>query len=95
MVAYALSPIDLIPDFHPGAGLCGRCAAAAGFDLADVAAVAARCADRVPWPRRCLDADQGAKPRSMAGAVLVVALWLLVGYAGLNAQYPGASGDFL
>ena len=34
-VAYALSPVDLIPGFCPGIGVSGRCASAAGADCPD------------------------------------------------------------
>ena len=83
VVAYALSPIDLIPDFIPVLGyvddvllllLPGLIWLTLQLLPPDVLTECRGHADA--WMQR-----QGAKPRSMAGAVLVVALWLLVGSA--------------
>ena len=79
VVAYALSPIDLIPDFIPVLGyvddvlLPGLIWLTLQLLPPDVLTECRGHADA--WMQR-----QGAKP-SMAGAVLVVALWLLVGTA--------------
>lgn len=79
VVAYALSPIDLIPDFIPVLGyvddvlLPGLIWLTLQLLPPDVLTECRGHADA--WMQR-----QGAKP-SMAGAVLVVALWLLVGSA--------------
>ena len=80
VVAYALSPIDLIPDFIPVLGyvddvlLPGLIWLTLQLLPPDVLTECRGHADA--WMQ-----TQGAKPRSMAGAVLVVALWLLVGSA--------------
>lgn len=80
VVAYALSPIDLIPDFIPVLGyvddvlLPGLIWLTLQLLPPDVLTECRGHADA--WMQ-----TQGAKPRSMAGAVLVVALWLLVGAA--------------
>ena len=80
VVAYALSPIDLIPDFIPVLGyvddvlLPGLIWLTLQLLPPDVLTECRGQADA--WMQ-----TQGAKPRSMAGAVLVVALWLLVGAA--------------
>lgn len=80
VVAYALSPIDLIPDFIPVLGyvddvlLPGLIWLTLQLLPPDVLTECRGHADA--WMQ-----TQGAKPRSMAGAVLVVALWLLVGIA--------------
>ena len=80
VVAYALSPIDLIPDFIPVLGYVDDVLLAGLIWLTlqllppDVLTECRGHADA--WMQ-----TQGAKPRSMAGAVLVVALWLLVGSA--------------
>ena len=82
VVAYALSPIDLIPDFIPVLGyvddvlllLPGLIWLTLQLLPPDVLTECRGHADA--WMQ-----TQGAKPRSMAGAVLVVALWLLVGTA--------------
>ena len=80
VVAYALSPIDLIPDFIPVLGYVDDVLMLPGLIWLtlqllppDVLTECRRHADA--WMQR-----QGAKP-SMAGAVLVVALWLLGGIA--------------
>lgn len=80
--AYALSPIDLIPDFIPVLGyvddvlllLPGLIWLTLQLLPPDVLTECRGHADA--WMQ-----TQGAKPRSMAGVVLVVALWLLVGIA--------------
>ena len=80
VVAYALSPIVLIPEFIPVLGyvddvlLPGLIWLTLQLLPPDVLTECRGHADA--WMQ-----TQGAKPRSMAGAVLVVALWLLVGIA--------------
>ena len=79
--AYALSPIDLIPDFIPVLGYVDNVLLLAGLIWLTLQLlppdVLTECRGHADaWMQR-----QGAKPRSMAGAVLVVALWLLVGSA--------------
>ena len=73
VLAYALSPIDLIPDFVPVLGL-----------LDDVIllplgiALAVKLTPRHLWLARVAEAEQGAEklPRLMWGAALVVAVWV-------------------
>jgi len=75
VLAYALSPIDLIPDFIPVLGL-----------LDDVIllplgiALAVRLTPRHLWLARVAEAEQGAEklPRMLWGAAIVLAVWLLV-----------------
>ena len=81
VVAYALSPIDLIPDFIPVLGylddvllLPGLIWLAVRLLPADVLAECRSQADE--WMR-----TKGSKPSSRAGAVLIVAVWLAVGAA--------------
>ncbi|MEJ8853659.1 YkvA family protein [Variovorax robiniae] len=76
VVAYALSPIDLIPDFVPVLGylddvlmLPGLIWLAIKLLPADVLAECRTQAD--DWM-----ATRGAKPRSWVGAGLVIAVWL-------------------
>ena len=78
--AYALSPIDLIPDFIPVLGYVDDVLLLPGLIWLTLQLlppdVLTECRGHADaWMQR-----QGAKP-SMAGAVLVVALWLLVGSA--------------
>ena len=80
VVAYALSPIDLIPDFIPVLGYVDDVLMLPSLIWLTLQLlppdVLTECRGHADaWMQR-----QGAKP-SMAGAVLVVALWLLVGAA--------------
>jgi uncharacterized membrane protein YkvA (DUF1232 family) len=83
VVAYALSPIDLIPDFIPVLGFVDDALLlpaliwlAVRLTPPDVLATCRAQADA--WL-----ADGHARPRSRWGAVLVVALWV-AGTAGLR-----------
>ena len=76
VAAYALSPIDLIPDFIPVLGyLDEMILLPAGIWL---------CLRMVPAPvlAECRDsadrwfAERRAKPRSLAGAAIIGAIWL-------------------
>ncbi len=75
VLAYALSPIDLIPDFIPVLGL-----------LDDVIllplgiALAVKLTPRHLWLARVAEAEVGAEklPRLMWGAAIVVGVWLAV-----------------
>ena len=81
VVAYAQSPIDLIPDFIPVLGCVDDVLLLPGLIWLTLQLLPP---DVLTECRGHADAwmqTQGAKPRSMAGAVLVVALWLLVGSA--------------
>ena len=87
IAAYALSPIDLIPDFIPVLGyLDDLVVVPLGVLLAirlvppDLMAEFRREADRL-----------GERPASRAGAAMVVALWLLSAAALLWAFWPRAT----
>jgi len=75
VLAYALSPIDLIPDFIPVLGL-----------LDDVIllplgiALAVKLTPRHLWLARVAEAEQGAErlPRMLWGVLIVLAVWVLV-----------------
>lgn len=81
VAAYALSPIDLIPDFVPVLGYLD--------DLLIVPLGIALALRLIPAPLmaefRAEAAQRERRPVSRAGAVLVVALWLvaLIGSAAL------------
>ena len=77
-VAYALSPIDLIPDFIPVLGYLDDLLVIPLLIWVTVrmlpATVIADCRARAEtWL-----AQQRKKPASMAGAVLVILIWVLV-----------------
>ena len=81
VVAYALSPIDLIPDFIPVLGyvddvvlLPGLIWLAVRLLPADVLAECRQQAD--DWMQ-----TRGSKPSSKTGAVLIVLLWIGIGAA--------------
>ncbi|ARP85850.1 YkvA family protein [Bordetella genomosp. 9] len=78
VVAYALSPIDLIPDFIPVLGLLD--------DLVLVPVLMWAALRMLPRPVREESAQRAqawsarklARPRSRAGAVFVVAVWIAI-----------------
>ncbi|WP_425261231.1 YkvA family protein [Rubrivivax sp. RP6-9] len=75
VLAYALSPIDLIPDFIPVLGLLD--------DLVLLPLGVALVVKLTPpalWQARLREAEAGAGqlPRLLWGAVLVVAVWLVL-----------------
>lgn len=81
VVGYALSPIDLIPDFIPVLGylddallLPALIWLAIRVIPADVFQTCRICADE--WM-----AHEGEKPRSYLGAAVIVAIWLGSGWA--------------
>jgi uncharacterized membrane protein YkvA (DUF1232 family) len=81
VVAYALSPIDLVPDFIPVLGYVDDVLLLPALIWLAVkllpSEVAAQCrAQADEWMR-----TQGAKPRSRFGAMMIVVLWLLIGAA--------------
>lgn len=89
VVAYALSPIDLIPDFIPVLGYLDDALLLPGLIWLNIRLiprdVLQECRARADgWMK-----EQGAKPRSVAGAVLVVAIWIGVAigsWAWFNAR---------
>jgi uncharacterized membrane protein YkvA (DUF1232 family) len=80
VLAYAVSPIDLIPDFIPVLGMLDDL-----ILLPLGLALVVRLTPEPLWQARLAEAERegGALPRLVAGAVMVVTLWLLV--LGLGA----------
>jgi uncharacterized membrane protein YkvA (DUF1232 family) len=81
VVAYALSPIDLIPDFVPVLGYLDDVILLPGLIWMAVrmlpADVLTECRQQVEdWMTQA-----GKKPRSVVGGVAVVAIWSVVGVA--------------
>ncbi len=80
IVAYALSPIDLIPDFIPVLGYVDDALLLPGLIWLAVRlipdAVMARCrAQADAWV-----AQRGSRPKSYVGAAVIVAVWLLLAW---------------
>lgn len=81
VVAYALSPIDLIPDFIPVLGYVDDVMLLPALIWLTVRLlppeVLAECRSQAEeWMQ-----TKGSKPSSRAGALLVVAVWLAMGVA--------------
>jgi len=81
VVAYALSPIDLVPDFIPVLGYLDDVLLLPALIWLAIRLlppeVLAECrAQAEAWM-----AAQGARPRSRMGAVLVIAVWIAVAVA--------------
>lgn len=81
VVAYALSPIDLIPDFIPVLGYLDDV-----ILLPLLIWLTVRLIPESVMAECRIQADdwltaQGSKPRSYAGAVIIVALWIAVAVA--------------
>lgn len=89
VVAYALSPIDLIPDFIPVLGYVDDILLLPALIWLTVKllpqSVLAECRVQADaWM-----AEKGAKPSSRAGAIMIIVLWVAVGVAAwlwLNPQ---------
>ncbi|MEJ8810218.1 YkvA family protein [Variovorax ureilyticus] len=80
VVAYALSPIDLIPDFIPVLGYVDDVLLLPGLIwLAVWLLPASVTADSRLRAEEWL-ATQGQKPSSKAGAVVIVLIWLAIAY---------------
>lgn len=81
VVAYALSPIDLIPDFVPVLGFLDDVLLLPGLIWLTIrllpAEVLVDCRTQADdWMQ-----SQGSKPSSRVGAVVIVLLWLAIGAA--------------
>ncbi len=79
-VLYALSPIDLVPDFIPILGYIDDALLLPGMIWLAVRLlppqVLASCRQQADdWMTQ-----RGFKPRSYVGAVIVVTIWCLIGY---------------
>lgn len=91
VLAYALSPIDLIPDFIPVLGLLDDL-----LLLPLGIALAVRLTPPALWQARLAEAEasQEKLPKWLWGALLIVALWLLI-VLGIGAALLYAAGGAL
>lgn len=81
VVAYALSPIDLIPDFIPVLGFLDDV-----LLLPALIWLAVRMIPKPVWAECCIRADDwmqkaGKKPTSRIGAVVIVGVWIVAAVA--------------
>jgi uncharacterized membrane protein YkvA (DUF1232 family) len=81
VVAYALSPIDLIPDFIPVLGYLDDALLLPGLIWLNIRLIPADVLEECRQRADLWIKEQGAKPRSIAGAVLVLAVWIGLGAA--------------
>ena len=81
VVAYALSPIDLIPDFIPVLGYADDVLLLPAAIWLTIKLLPSDVLLECRGQAEAWMTTRKAKPRSWAGAVLIVALWLAVGVA--------------
>jgi len=81
VVAYALSPIDLIPDFIPVLGFVDDVLLLPGLIWLAIKLLPPDVLLECRSQAEAWIAARHAKPRSRSGAVLIVALWLAVAAA--------------
>ncbi|MPW22501.1 DUF1232 domain-containing protein [Paraburkholderia sp. CNPSo 3157] len=81
VVAYALSPIDLIPDFIPVFGYVDDALLLPGLIWLTIRLLPKEVVDDSRARADGWMAEQGTRPKSYAGAALILALWLAIAYA--------------
>ena len=81
VVAYALSPIDLIPDFIPVLGYVDDALLLPALIWLNIRLIPAAALDECRAQADKWMKEQGSKPRSIAGAVIIVGIWVGVGVA--------------
>jgi uncharacterized membrane protein YkvA (DUF1232 family) len=81
-VLYALSPIDLIPDFIPVLGYLDDVLLLPALIWLVVRMLPSHVVTTCRIQADEWMAAQGSKPRSYLGAAIIVAVWLVAGYLG-------------
>lgn len=81
VVAYALSPIDLVPDFIPVLGYLDDVILLPAMVWLAVRCVPAPVLSECRARAAAWMEGRGARPKSFMGAVLVVVVWLVAGLA--------------
>ena len=82
VVAYALSPIDLIPDFIPVLGYVDDALLLPALIWLAVRLLPKEVIDDSRVLADAWMAEQNKRPTSYVGAAFIVVLWLLAAYAG-------------
>lgn len=88
VVAYALSPIDLIPDFIPVLGYVDDVLLLPVLIWLTVRTLPAHVLDECRSQADDWLSEKKKKPTSRAGAAFIVLLWLALGLAVLYAWWP-------
>ncbi len=81
VVAYALSPIDLIPDFIPVLGYVDDVILLPGLIWLAVRLLPQEVLTASRLKSEQWLAEHGSKPRSLAGAATIIVIWLVAGIA--------------
>ena len=81
MVAYALSPIDLIPDFIPVLGYVDDILLLPALILLTVKLLPTSVLTQCRLQADKWMAEKQSKPISKAGALMVILLWTVIGIA--------------
>ena len=82
VVAYAFSPIDLIPDFIPLLGLVDDLILLPGLIYLTLKTLPGPVLTESRAKAQAWMAREGRRPRNRAGLVLVVSIWLALAVAG-------------
>lgn len=88
VVAYALSPIDLIPDFIPVLGFVDDALLLPGLIWLTVKLLPASVLTECRVQADAWMAEKGSRPRSRSGAIMIVMLWTVLGIAAWYCLTP-------
>ncbi len=81
VVAYALSPIDLIPDFIPVLGYVDDVLLLPGLIWLAIRLLPASVLDAARLEAETWITGRRDKPRSVVGAAVIISIWLIVAVA--------------
>lgn len=81
VVAYALSPIDLVPDFIPILGYIDDVILLPGLIWLSIRLLPKDVIERSRLQADAWIVQQGKRPTSCVGAAAIVAIWVLISYA--------------
>lgn len=83
-VAYAFSPIDLIPDFIPVLGYLDEAILLPTMIWLATRFLPRHIREDCRIQAECWMQEQGAKPKSYLGALLIIVIWVLLIYLSWN-----------